>query len=267
MSAEPLPVPTDAKAEVEVKAADAGPGPESRRRSRAFLALVPPPVRARRAPFVALVLVILAAGLVGLLLLNTASAQDSFRLHALQSQAASLSAEDDALANATDGLDDPARLAARAAQLGLVPGGAPIFLLPGQPLPKGAIRVGNLAYVPAPIPVTPPTPVVVRSAATPPVTKPVATKPKVTKPTVTKPTVTKPGVTKPAVKTPVAAKSATKLPVTGAKPVTPAAKPVAKPAAKPTVAAKAPVRTVHATPTPPSGTTPVQPGQQKTGGG
>lgn len=262
MSAEPLPVPTEAKAEVDVKAGEAGPGPESRRRSRTFLALVPPPVRARRAPFVALLLVILAAGLVGLLLLNTASAQDSFRLHALQSQAASLSAEDDALANATDGLDDPARLAARAAQLGLVPGGAPIFLLPGQPLPKGAIRVGNLAYIPAPIPVTPPTPVVVRSATPPPVTKPVATKPKVTKPTVAKPK-----VTKPAVKKPVAAKTATKLPVTGAKPVTPATKPVVKPVAKPTVAAKAPVPTVHATPTPPSRTTPVQPGQQKTGGG
>lgn len=250
MSAEPLPVP--AQAEVEVKAAEAGPGSQSRRRSRAFLALVPPPVQARRAPFVALLLVILAAGLVGLLLLNTASAQDSFRLHALQSQAASLSAEDDALANATDGLDDPARLAARAAQLGLVPGGAPIFLLPGQPLPKGAIRVGNLAYIPAPVPVAPPTPVVVRSATPPPVTKPVATKPK---------------VTKPAVKKPVAVKSATKLPVIGAKPVTRAAKPVVKPVAKPTVAAKAPVRAVHATPTPPGRTTPVQPRQQKTGGG
>jgi hypothetical protein len=256
MSAAPLPVP--AEAEVEVKAAEAGPGPGSRRRGRAFLALVPPPVRARRAPFVALVLVILAAGLVGLLLLNTASAQDSFRLHALQSQAASLSAEDDALANATDGLDDPARLAARAAQLGLVPGGAPIFLLPGQPLPKGAIRVGNLAYIPAPIPVTPPAPVVVRSAATPPATKPAATKPKVTKPA-TKPV--------PALKKPVAAKPTTKVPVTGAKPVAPAAKPVAKPVAKPTIAAKVPVRTIHATPTPPSRTTPVQPGQQKTGGG
>ncbi len=157
MSAAPLPIP--AEAEVEVEGSGTPDRPGATRRSRAFLALVPPPVRARRAPFVVLVLVILAGGLVGLLLLNTASAQDAFRLHALQSQAASLSQEDDALANSTDGLDDPARLAQRAAQLGLVAGGPPIFLLPGQPLPKGAIRMGNLAYIPAPIPVTPPTPV------------------------------------------------------------------------------------------------------------
>ena len=145
MSAAPLPVPDEAL--VDGTQADGAQTPrrarrgQPGRRSRAILALVPPPVRARRAPFVALVLVILAGGLVGLLLLNTASAQDAFRLQALQRQAAALSAQDDALANTTDGLDDPARLAQRAAQLGLVAGGVPLFLAPGQPLPKGAIRV------------------------------------------------------------------------------------------------------------------------------
>ncbi len=149
-------------------------------RGRSFLSLVPPPVRARRAPFVALVLTLLAGGLVGLLLLNTASAQEAFKLHALQSQAAELGRQAQIYANHDGGLDDPATLYARAAALGLVPGGAPVFLKPGQPLPQGAIRVGDMAYIPAPAPVVPPpvpTPSASASAPAPKVSKsPVAPK-------------------------------------------------------------------------------------------
>ncbi len=156
MTAEPLPVATPESTPA---------GYERRERGRGMLALVPPPVRARRAPFVALLIALLAGGLVGLLLLNTASAQDAFRLHTLQSQAAALERQKADYANQGDGLGDPARLAMRAAALGLVPGGTPIFLANGQPLPKGAIRLGNLAYVPAPVVIPPP--LVTPSPATP----------------------------------------------------------------------------------------------------
>lgn len=146
MSAEPLPIPDehdDAR----------GRSAFGRVRSRALLALVPPPERARRAPFVVLLLVLLAGGLVGLLLLNTASAQDSFRLHALQAQEAALQQLQQEYGSSADALADPARLASRASALGMVPGAAPIFLAPGAPIPAGAIRLGNLVYLPGPAPV------------------------------------------------------------------------------------------------------------------
>ncbi len=156
-------------------------------RGRALLSLVPPPVRARRAPFVALLLVLLASGLVSLLLLNTASAQDAFRLHSLQSQQALLDRQRQQFASPEDGLDDPARLAYRASKLGLVPGGAPVFLAKGQPIPKGGIRLGNLIYVPGVVPVVPAPPVVpqVPPAVTPAAKQPVKAKPVKAKPPVT----------------------------------------------------------------------------------
>jgi hypothetical protein len=124
---------------------------------RSMLSLVPSPIKARRAPFVALLLVLLAGGLVALLLLNTASAQDAFKLHALQSQEAAVAQEIQTYTSKGDGLDDPAVLAARAAALGMIPGGIPIFLPRGAPLPLGGIRLGNLVYIPGPVQVPKPT--------------------------------------------------------------------------------------------------------------
>jgi hypothetical protein len=129
--------------------------------------------------------VLLAGGLVSLLLLNTASAQDSFRLHALQDQDAALQQQQQSLTSLADGLDDPSRLASRAAALGLVAGDPPVFLPRGVPIPKGAIRVGNLIYAPNIVPVTPspavPTPTAVKAPV---VKKPVVKKPAVNKPVV-----------------------------------------------------------------------------------
>ena len=169
MSADPVTVPQ------EVPASRGFGGS----RGRALLSLVPPPVRARRAPFVALLLVLLAAGLVGLLLLNTASAQDAFRLHSLQSQQALLDRQRQQYASREDGLDDPARLAYRASVLGLVPGGVPVFLAKGQPLPKGGIRLGDIVYVPGAVPVVtaPPAPKPTPTAAKKVVLKPVTKAP------------------------------------------------------------------------------------------
>jgi hypothetical protein len=123
------------------------------------LSLVPSPSRARRAPFVALLLGILLAGLLGLLLLNTASAQDAFRLHRLQASAAAAADERQALSDQVNRLTGPAALAARAQQLGMIPGGPPEFWKPGQPLPPGARVVDGLVVLGPPGGAPPPRPV------------------------------------------------------------------------------------------------------------
>lgn len=220
MSAQPLPVSPEAPRKRSSRA-------PARATGRGRLALVPPAARARRAPFVVLLLVLLASALVGLLLLNTASAQDSFRLHTLQDEDAALQQQQEALTSLADGLDDPSRLAARAASLGLVAGDPPVFLPRGVPIPKGAIRVGNLIYAPGVVPVTPPPPVVTSPAA---------------KASV-KPAVKKPLVKKPAAKRPVVA------------PKVPAARTTVAPKAPVTTVTKPPVATRTATTTTPHTTT------------
>ncbi|WP_131747419.1 hypothetical protein [Frankia sp. Cppng1_Ct_nod] len=97
-----------------------------------------PRSRAPRAPFVILLLLLMGAGLMCLLLLNTALAQNAFRVHDLQIRSSALADEEQALSMRLDGLSDPASLAARATQLGMVPSGMPEYLSPGAPLPAGA---------------------------------------------------------------------------------------------------------------------------------
>ncbi|AEH10427.1 MULTISPECIES: hypothetical protein [Protofrankia] len=103
-----------------------------------------PPVRgnAPRAPFVILLLLLMGAGLMGLLLLNTALAQSAFKVHDLGQDSSDLMDEEQALSMRLDNLSDPANLAARAAQLGMVPGGIPYYLPAGAPLPPGARVIG-----------------------------------------------------------------------------------------------------------------------------
>jgi hypothetical protein len=84
--------------------------------------------RAPRAPFVALVLAVLGAGLVGLLLLNTALAQGSFRQHDLQRRTAGLQDREQQLQIMVDSAGTPGSLAAAARNLGLVPADDPGFL-------------------------------------------------------------------------------------------------------------------------------------------
>ncbi len=93
---------------------------------------------APRAPFVILLLLLMGAGLMCLLLLNTALAQNAFLVHNLQKSSAALSDEAQALSLRLDQLSDPANLAARATDLGMVSGGIPVYLPSGTPLPPGA---------------------------------------------------------------------------------------------------------------------------------
>lgn len=93
------------------------------------LRVVPERVAASaRAPFVALVVLLLAGGLVALLLLNVALAQDSYRLHQLQKQTALQTEQRAALQQQVAAEQAPGVLAKRAEGLGMVPAGDPGYL-------------------------------------------------------------------------------------------------------------------------------------------
>ena len=125
---------------------------------------------AARAPFVAVVVLILAAGLLGLLLLNTVLAQDAFRLHALQLQARVLADQEQALQRDVERLQSPQVLAAKASALGLVPAGPPVFLrlsdgkVLGVPA-EGRAGAGKAMFGPGVPAATKPTPAVTKPPA------------------------------------------------------------------------------------------------------
>lgn len=98
-------------------------------------------VRARRAPFVVVMLTVLAAGLVGLILLSTAMQAQSFRIAELQKEATLLEARRQQLAAEVDRAQSPSGLAERALAEGMVPNANPVFLrlsdgkVIGEPVP------------------------------------------------------------------------------------------------------------------------------------
>ncbi|MEU9444016.1 septum formation initiator family protein [Streptomyces sp. NPDC048304] len=98
----------------------------------ARLARLLPAGRARgaRTPFVLLVVLLLGGGLIGLLMLNSALSEGSFKLADLQKQTKNLTDEEQALQRDIDAYSSPDALQRRARQLGMVPGGDPAFLGP-----------------------------------------------------------------------------------------------------------------------------------------
>ncbi len=132
-----------AAARALVPATPAAPAPLPVKGAKAAsLRLVPPRrSKVRRAPFLAVVLGLLAAGLLSLLALNTLLAQDAFTLHELQVQGKQLSDREQELQSAVDALQAPRAIADRAAGLGMVQGGPPAFLR----LPDGALLGGGAA--------------------------------------------------------------------------------------------------------------------------
>ena len=114
--------------------------------------------QAAKTPFVVVVVTILVGGLLGLLLLNTLVAQDSFALHDLRQQGKALQQQEQELARQVQAKQAPANLAAQAASLGMVPGGPPAFLqLPsgtvlGQPTPGVAPSASTTWTAPRPAP-------------------------------------------------------------------------------------------------------------------
>jgi hypothetical protein len=111
---------------------------------RPLRAVPPSDVRPPRAPFVLFVLAIAAAGLVAMLLLNTAVNENAFRLHALDQHQRKLDLTEERLQREVARKESPDAVARSARRLGLVPAGTPAFIrLPdgkvlGVPVPAKA---------------------------------------------------------------------------------------------------------------------------------
>ena len=108
--------------------------PKAQRPRKATLRVAPPaPVTVARAPFVALVLVVVVAGVLGILVLNTKINENAFTLSHLQDQQSALDQQEQQLDQHLAVLEAPNSLAAAAARFGLIPSGTPAYL----PLPNG----------------------------------------------------------------------------------------------------------------------------------
>ncbi|WP_018545596.1 septum formation initiator family protein [Streptomyces sp. LaPpAH-108] len=108
-----------------------GAEPELRGRAARLARLFPAGrARAARTPFVFLVVLLLGGGLLGLLMLNSALSEGSFKLDDLQKRTKNLTDEEQALQRDIDSYSSPDALQRRARELGMVPGGDPAFLGP-----------------------------------------------------------------------------------------------------------------------------------------
>jgi len=107
-----------------------GPVTRSGRRSAAPRLLAVPAAGPRPGgrAFVVLVVLVLAGGLVGLLLLNTAMQRSAFQLEELQQTSAALAVRGEVLDTQVERLRAPDRLARAASRLGMVAMTAPVFL-------------------------------------------------------------------------------------------------------------------------------------------
>jgi hypothetical protein len=110
------------------------------------LRVAPPvPVTVPRAPFVALVLVVVVAGVLGILVLNTKINENAFKMAQLQAQRNDLDQQEQQLDQQLADLESPNSLAAAACRLGMVKAPQPAYLK----LPNG-----QLVGVPQPAPAT-----------------------------------------------------------------------------------------------------------------
>ncbi|GGR72341.1 membrane protein [Streptomyces humidus] len=105
--------------------------PELKGRAARLARLFPAgPRQAARTPFVLLVVLLLGGGLIGLLVLNSALSEGSFKMDDLRKDTKSLTDEEQALQRDIDSYSAPDALQRRARELGMVPGGDPAFLNP-----------------------------------------------------------------------------------------------------------------------------------------
>lgn len=107
--------------------------------------------RARKAPFVVVVMTILSIGLVGLIVMSTVLQSQSFQSARLDREAAALTTQQQALAREVDRMQSPANVAERAVRLGMVPNANPAFLrlsdgkVLGKPEPaKAGSNIGSV---------------------------------------------------------------------------------------------------------------------------
>jgi cell division protein FtsB len=107
--------------------------------------------RARKAPFVVVVLTLLSAGLVGLIIMSTVLQAQSFQAASLNRQASALEAQQQDLTREVETLQSPSNVARRALIYGMVPNASPAFLRlsDGKVLgkPQAAVRGNNITRV------------------------------------------------------------------------------------------------------------------------
>ncbi|MDX6275941.1 MAG: hypothetical protein QOJ72_69 [Nocardioidaceae bacterium] len=107
--------------------------------------------RARKAPFVVVVLTLLSIGLVGLVVMSTVLQAQSFQAASLHRTAASLQTQQQGLQREVEQLQSPSNVARRALVYGMVPNASPAFLRlsDGKVLgtPEAAVRGNNITRV------------------------------------------------------------------------------------------------------------------------
>jgi len=115
-------------------------------------------------PFALLLLTVLGAGLVAVLVLNTALDHGAFQLQQAQQQQTNLTNKEQQLQQQVAGRSAPGALASEAAQLGMVPNLQPAFLNPSG---AAILGVPSVAATPTAVPTTAPPTTAPPTAATP----------------------------------------------------------------------------------------------------
>lgn len=130
---------------------EVNPAPLSDAAARRLRLVRPVRSRARKAPFVVVVMVMLSIGLVGLIVMSTVLQSQSFEAASLNRQANALEMQQQSLAREVDELLSPASVARRALVFGMVPNTNPAFLRlsDGKVLgkPEPATRGSNIRSV------------------------------------------------------------------------------------------------------------------------
>ena len=107
---------------------EVNPTPRSDAAARRLRLVRPVRSRARRAPFVVVVMVMLSIGLVGLIVMSTVLQAQSFEAEKLNREANALEIQQQSLTREVDQLLSPASVARRALVFGMVPNTNPAFL-------------------------------------------------------------------------------------------------------------------------------------------
>ena len=95
----------------------------------------PAPISAPRAPFIAVVIAIVVAGVIGILLINTKTNENAFKISKLQDQKAALDNQQQKLENQIAGYESTGNLDVAARRLGLVKADSPAYIR----LPDGRV--------------------------------------------------------------------------------------------------------------------------------
>jgi hypothetical protein len=111
----------------------------SRSQVKRRLRLVAPVAnRARRTPFVVVLLGLIGSGLVGLILISTAMQAQTFELAELTAEARELETAQEALQREVSELESPENLGPRAVAYGMVPSETPVYLQLSDGTVKGS---------------------------------------------------------------------------------------------------------------------------------